>query len=282
MGVALVNLVWRRLAVVPSVLHGSWQTLKPHYQSGVIPAAAWQLRQELEVPLIESINGAECDSLAHELKDASVIDEILRTYERGNAQNLIALCYLQMALDASNPLGSDPSGSKSSPDNSQSSVTASAVAHIDRNQSADEKADSHFGVIPDLPRLNQLPDDIQSLVARASLTWIPAEYPGLMPSVFRHFAYWPGLLLLITNRLETMERKSSHTIAPLATQVLELASSQAAMMGEAGASLNELNDTDRKWLQEVLDVFIEVMMARGVVIVPSLRSLLSFDERPNQ
>lgn len=273
MGVALVNLVWRRLAVVTPVLQASWKTLKPHYSSGAIPAAAWQLRQQVNLPHIEPINPVERDLLMHELQDAGVIDEVLRTYERGNAQNLIALCYLQMALHPG----------KGNTTNSSSSTRQSFHQQTDNilcaDQVAAQQADSHFGAIPSLPQSDQLSEDIRSLVARSSSTWVPASNEGLAPSVFRHLTYWPGLLTLFTERLEKIEGKAGGNVEATARLALASARACASTLGEADLSLANLTQSDRTWLQGVLTFFIDIILARGVIIVPTLRSLLRGRDR---
>jgi len=79
------------------------------------------------------------------------------------------------------------------------------------------------------------------------------------------------LLLLLVSRLEELESVSIPTIDSLATQALKMADRHAAKLGEGSEGLEELNNTDRQWLQEVLDVFINAVLARGVIIVPTMR-----------
>lgn len=264
MGVALVNQVWRRFAVVPSVLHACWQTLKPCYQNDSILTAAWQLREQIDPLEIDPINSVEIDTLKHELKDAAVIDDVLRTYERGNAQNLVALCLLQKTLDSVTcPVENQDAGSDQA-----------KVIRLDENQSAGQQADAVFSDIPDIPRLEALPEDIQCLVARSSLTWVPSRYTGLQPTVFRHLSCWPGLLTLFTDRLETIERGPKDTIYEGASRALNSAKHHALQLSAETNRLAKLNSADQLWLNQELQVFIDVVLARGVVIVPTLRSLI--------
>jgi len=262
MGVALVNLVWRRLAVKPSVLQWSWQTLKPHYISGVIPEAAWLLRAQLDLPAVDSLDTTEYEGLHNDLNDASIIDDVLRTYERGNAQNLIALCHLQLCLNSADG-------------NAGSGVSRPSIARLDINQCALQRTDAEFGAIPKLPLVGDLPENNQSLVDRASRLWIPDQYKELTPSVFRHLSYWPDLLRVFADRLEEMDRVSDQSINSIATHALGHATGYASTLNTDIAQLPELDIADRRWLCEVLDAFIEGMLARGVVIVPILRKLLA-------
>jgi len=104
---------------------------------------------------------------------------------------------------------------------------------------------------------------------------VPSNYSGVSPSVFRHLTPWPKLLLLLVSRLEELESVSIPTIDSLATQALKMADRHAAKLGEGSEGLEELNNTDRQWLQEVLDVFINGVLARGVIIVPTLRQQIA-------
>ena len=268
MGVALVNLVWRRLAVNPSVLQWCWKTLKPHYLSGAIPAAAWQLREQVQLPAVQAISADERLHLKHELNDLSIIDDTLRTYERGNAQNLVALCHLKQRVDSINPSHSQ-SGSNSEVSN---------VFQLDEKGKESQLADARFGTVPELPPLENLPDELQLMIIKASEIWVPGKYHGLMPSVFRHLSYWPELLSLLVNRLEAIERSSNPAIESMATKALQTAENHAGILGECSNILTELNVADRQWLQAVLDVFIDGMLARGVIIVPVLRFLISREQ----
>ncbi len=269
MGVALVNQVWRRFAVIPAVLEVSWQTLKPYYQDGAIIDEAWKLRQELKLLSLGPIISPESENLKSELKDAAVIDDVLRTYERGNAQNLIALCLLQEALESLVPESLVNRGEdRVFGDHERSNLRLDAI------QTAEQTSDAVFADIPNLPRLDALPEDMQALVARASLTWVPSKYVGLQPSVFRHLSYWPDLLLLFADRLEQNETGSVDSIDQLASRALVAAKATAREQSVPNDSLMRLSNAERLWLQQELQVFIEVMLARGVVIVPSLRSLL--------
>ena len=45
-------------------------------------------------------------------------------------------------------------------------------------------------------------------------------------------------------------------------------------MGPQLAPPTRLDDVDRAWVQEALDLFIDGMIGRGVVIVPALRRAL--------
>ena len=72
MGVALVNLIWRHLAVSPAALNWSWQRLKPIYENGAVPRAAWALRQSLGYPELEAFTASDRRALGREVADLAL------------------------------------------------------------------------------------------------------------------------------------------------------------------------------------------------------------------
>ena len=57
LGVPVVNLIWRHLAVFPDGLPWAWESLKPLYASGAIAGQAAALRAGLEVPVLPALSG---------------------------------------------------------------------------------------------------------------------------------------------------------------------------------------------------------------------------------
>ena len=107
MGIAVVNLIWRRLATSTPALDWCWNRLKPAYASGAIPAAAWTLRQRIEHPSLRPLDQAELEALGVDGPTLETISAVLRTYERGNAQNLIAMCCLRWGVAGLSPSPED-------------------------------------------------------------------------------------------------------------------------------------------------------------------------------
>ena len=57
LGVPVVNLIWRHLAVFTEGLPWAWESLKPLYANGAIAAQAAALRVGLEVPVLPGLSG---------------------------------------------------------------------------------------------------------------------------------------------------------------------------------------------------------------------------------
>lgn len=281
MGVALVNLVWRHFAVSPRVLHWSWQALKPHYASGAVPSAARLLREALEIPQFPAITDSEWRRLQSELnssdtdrntrqainesdvhKQAENLDAVLQTYEHGNAQNLVALCYLQACIK--NSVGE-----------------TSASLKLNTPQSSAEQIEQAPKMIPPLPQWSTLDPDTVEIINAMTAVWVPDQYQVFSPSLFRHISYWPGFLRLYHSRLRQLHKSSSDSLDRLGEQATMRARKLARHMGPIATELPTLSESDQRWLQSALTLFIDGMISRGVVIVPAMRELLeNFETAP--
>jgi hypothetical protein len=272
MGVALVNLVWRHFAVSPCVLPWSWQVLKPHYVSGAVPSAARLLRDALEIPQFPPLNDSEWQRLKSgqngferstrqatndcDLREqAENVDAVLQTYEHGNAQNLVAMCYLQACIE--NSIDDTSTGLK-----------------LNTPQSSAEQIDQVPRKIPPLPQWSTLDAGTVETINAMTAVWVPAQYQVFSPSLFRHISYWPGFLHLYHNRLQHLQDSSPESLDRLSEQTTVHARKLARQMGPIATELPPLSDADQRWLQNALALFIDGMIARGVIIVPAMRKLL--------
>lgn len=258
MGVAQVNLIWRHLAVLPNVIEFAWQTVRPHYLNNMIPNAAWLLRESITCPELHPLSEADFKVLGNEVEDLSVVDDVLRTYERGNAQNLIALCHLRIVLRQSS-----------------CRVEGVAIPVLDQRQQEREKADKVFGKLPALPEVTELTPELQLLNESLANLWVPERYRGMRPSVFRHLSHWPKCLSIIAERFLQLESSALKSLTATANDALSQAEMRANVIGGAATDLSLLSSDDRQWLEKALDVFIHGMITRGLVIVPMMRLLIS-------
>ena len=105
LGVPVVNLIWRHLAVFPDGLPWAWESLKPLYASGAIAGQAAALRAGLEVPALPALSGPALAAAGISKDALTRITMILRSYERSNALNMIAHCALLARLEGKSSLG---------------------------------------------------------------------------------------------------------------------------------------------------------------------------------
>lgn len=265
MGVALVNLIWRHLAVSPDALNWSWQSLKPLYASGAVPRAAWALRQTLAVPELPAFSKPERLALGNSMNDLALIDAVLRTYERGNAQNLVALCALRSALAGP---ATDLRGAHGDGDGGQgSSITARA------EQVHAERADRVTEALPPLPTMAELNVEIRADIESLAEFWVPAQHRGLIPSVFRHLAHWPALLRIYRAKLLALPPAPVSVAERAVGAVHQATRSATSLVAQLGAPA-ALAPDNRNWLGGALNLFIDGMIGRGVIIVPAMRKVL--------
>ncbi|MEE1557508.1 MAG: hypothetical protein V1262_16425, partial [Alphaproteobacteria bacterium] len=84
LGVPVVNLIWRHLAIFPGALPWAWGSLKPLYADDSIAAQAAALRAELEMPTLAGLSAPTLASAGLHPDDLSRIAMILHSYERSN------------------------------------------------------------------------------------------------------------------------------------------------------------------------------------------------------
>lgn len=163
LGIGVVNLIWRHLATLEGALPWVWRAVKPVYLSGSASREAAVLFDGLglpDMPLFprSALRGAGVSDI-----DLPTVIAILDSYNRGNSLNLIAL----------STLGARPNNlGPSNPD--------ARTAEVETP-------------IPALPGLDTLEPDVRDLVLALSAL---GAGPGdrIIPSLYRHLAYWPGFL----------------------------------------------------------------------------------------
>lgn len=171
-GVPVVNLIWRHLATMEGALPWTWGMLRPLYAADTVAGAAAALRQNLALPAMPPWPVSVLESAGLGPADRIAISRILRSYDRSNAMNLVALAALQAQLrgeaDAS-PLPDTPSG-----------------ANIE-------------GQLPALLTFGQMQPATADLVHRLNAIGDPEH--KVIASMYRHLAHWPAFLALVWERL---------------------------------------------------------------------------------
>ncbi len=255
MGVSLVNLIWRHLATDPVVLQWAWRSLQPHYTSGAIPDFAWQLRNDISPPVLDPLSEQESCLIQGEPDDLSIIDSLLHTYERGNAQNLIAMCYLQRCTGAG--------------DREQT-----VDSHTRERRQSDQDTDRVAHRIPPLPNSDTLNPEQRALIKEMTKKWVPEIHRGITPSVFRHLALWPDALAILHHRLCRSDSIDEITLNRASEQVIAHAKSFALQLSLPDTAPPDLAFAQAQWLDAALVRFIDGMIAPGVIIVPAMQAVL--------
>lgn len=172
LGVNVVNLIWRHLAVFPDALPWAWETLKPVYVSGLAGVEAQRLKAGLTMPELPawppSLLGCAGIDAAAEL----TIRRILASYDRSNALNLAALSALLRRIDG-----------------------VPIETQADAAATEGPGATVVGGELPRLLALNEVSADTADLVRRINLLGDLAQ-GRIVASMYRHLAHWPGFLAL--------------------------------------------------------------------------------------
>ena len=265
MGVALVNLIWRHLATSPKAFHWAWSTLRPIYASGAVPHDAALLRDSLVLPKIAPFSANELAQLDIDASATATVAAVLRTYELGNSQNLIALCALRAAL------GQPPA----TPIGGAQQLTA------ERGDGTNRTPFEKVLPIPALPSLEGLSGDILQQIRGLSAIGAPSNGADLIPSAYRHLAHWPKFLLPLRERLEAMNVQGQTLRAYIDAAILS-ANSSALTHLPALDNERTLDEAHQRWLCNGIDLFIETMIGRMTIIVPVILQALPQSEEIKQ
>ncbi|MCG8542928.1 MAG: halocarboxylic acid dehydrogenase DehI family protein [Alphaproteobacteria bacterium] len=170
LGVPVVNLIWRRLAVIPGGLDWAWSGLKPLYASGAIQAAGRALRHGLSVPDVPVLPRAALRAAGVDAVAEQTIRTILDTYDRSNPLNLVALQALLAVSRGDIDEGAAPDFS-------------------DASDSAVE------GALPTLLALKDMAGPAADLVTAVNRFGARGA-DHILVSMPRQLAHWPGFLAL--------------------------------------------------------------------------------------
>ncbi|MEM8976866.1 MAG: hypothetical protein AAGD43_32855, partial [Pseudomonadota bacterium] len=176
LGVPVVNLIWRHLAVIPGGLPWAWQSVKPLYATGAIASEAANLRRGITISAGHGLNSDAIDVIGLSSEDTARIIMVLDSYERSNAMNLLSLSALYARLDG------------------RQKAAATLTPQSDQGEPVQ-------GQMPKLLSLDDMPPETRQIVL--ALNEFGAR-TAVMPSMYRHLAHWPGFLALLHVYLATL------------------------------------------------------------------------------
>ncbi len=245
LGVPVVNLIWRHLAVFPGGLSWAWDALKPLYASGAIGSQAAALRAGLEVPALTGLSGPALGAAGLSADDLARIEMIQRSYERSNALNIIALGALLAHLDGT----SAPPGEAPPPP-------------------ADE--DPVAGEMPVLLALDDMSPPARALVEDLNRIGGRDE---ILASMYRHLAHWPAYLALVHTLIAPFAAHGR--LEPLILGVISDGRRRAAQLaGSLARPETALTDDVRPQIRAALSQFINEPIGKMIAIVPLIRRAL--------
>jgi hypothetical protein len=205
MQIPMLTSIWRILAESEADLVTTWAAVKPLYSTGQPEAALALLRSDAAFPELAPVTLGEMEAAGLSASDLPAVKNIVAAYTRSNSLNLLT----QTAIVADR----------------SSAYVAYPSAEIG----------SEIGDLPRLLPREEISDSTWKIILDVNTYGTNSENPGLA-TIYRHLAYWPGILKLMQSRLTTAQEQG--TIATGVMSVAEIAL-------EEGARMANLRDEDR-------------------------------------
>ena len=245
LGVPVVALIWRHLAVFPDGLPWAWGSLKPLYASGAIANEAAALRAGLEVPVLPGLSRPALAAAGVSNDDLIRITMILQSYERSNAKNLIALGALLARLEGKSSTLGEPAPPM-------------------------QIEDPIEGQLPALLTLDAMAPPVRALVEDLNRIGGREE---ILASMYRYLAHWPAYLALIHVLLTPCGAEGG--LEPLIINVIADGRRRANQIVSGLASPERTPSQDtQKALRPALAKFVHGAIAKMTAIVPLIRQAM--------
>jgi len=239
LGVNVVNLIWRHLAVFPGALPWAWAQARPLYADGTIAAEAAALRAARRLPDMPAFPPEVLAAAGLDAPALAAIGDILAAYDRTNPMALVALSVLRARLDA-------PPG----PPEPAPAAAATREPAL---------------TLPPLLPLDAMAPATAALVLRLNRIGATSADP-VLASMYRNLAHWPAYLALAWTALAPLRPE------PLIAACLALARARAATLAAARPpGPVALAPAARPAVATALDRFTEDAIARMVILCGTLR-----------
>ena len=240
LGVPVVNLIWRHLATMPGALAWTWASVRPLYVSGEVARAAAHLRAGLILPAQPPWPLAVLEAAGLDASARSGIDQVLASYNRSNAMNLVALA----ALRAHSGGEADPT----------------PLPAVDPGHGID-------GILPRLVPLGEMAPATAELVLMLNAIGDPDQ--KVLASMYRHLSHWPAYLALVWTRLAPLNADGD--VDRLIAQNLEIARGVSRQLAYRMAPpATALAPAVKAVAEAALDLFIRHAIGRMVPLAALL------------
>lgn len=248
-GIGMVNLIYRRLAVVDGLLEWVWASVRPAVTSGSLQKVMDESRDTIEWPLPPIFPQQSLPLLGLEGSEASRACRIIDDYNRGNATNLFLLTALS-AIQKRESLGRSETGPSPLP------VT---------NQPAP------------LPPIVNMADMTPAVAALVRTMSAPIAPPGstMIPSLLRHLAHWPIFLAAVSPHI--LDLVDSGALSVRSKQLQDHATDAVTHLAQHMAAPSHLDAPDQAtlnyWVSE-FEAYCAKPIPEMVVIGTLLRQIL--------
>ena len=236
LGVPVVNLIWRHLATMPGALEWTWSSVRPLYVSGQVASASAHLRQSLKIPNTPAWPVAVLEAAGLDAAARTGIAQVLASYDRSNAMNLVALSALR----------------------AKSSGAEDAMPLPDADPGSDIQ-----GELPSLTPIGEMPAATAELVLLLNAIGDPEQ--RVLASMYRQLSHWPAFLALAWTRLAPLQHDGSiDTIIAETLKIGQGISSRLAYQMRGPTA--DLEPQIKAEAEAALDLFIRYAIGRMVPI----------------
>ena len=203
-------------------LAATWAAIKPMYATGQPEAALARLRSDGAFPALKSLTRSELEKAEIEPGYLQRIKSIISAYTRSNSLNFLTQTALVLTPQKS-----------------------------PKDYLKVEPTDS-IGEIPRLLAREEISDPVWELVLSVNMYGTNEANPGLA-TIYRHLAYWPGMLELLQSRLETAQSRGE--IALGVESVTRIALEEGARMAHLRneSQMNEMSDDAKTIVANYVD-----------------------------
>lgn len=222
MQIPMLTSIWRILAESEADLASTWGAVKPLYATDQPEAALARLRSDAEFPKLQPVTQNEIENAGVSREALNTIKTILAAYNRSNSLNLLT----QTALVV---------------DHSETHVAYPVVATSFETSN-----------LPLLLGREEISDPVWEIVIDINSYGTNSENPGLA-TIYRHLAYWPGVLSLMQSRLAIA--KDQGEIAIGADSVTKVALEEGARLAHLRGEdqLNKMSDYATSTVADYVD-----------------------------
>jgi hypothetical protein len=239
MRLPLVNLIYRHLATMPGVLPFVWRLVRPAMASGVLDAAHARVLAGTPPLALAQLDGAPLEAGAFGKERCAAL-AVVRSYNRGNGLNLVALSAVRLALEHPDAIPVRPAPPPGPPPDPAPRI-------------------------PPIPALGDLAPDIAETVR--GLAGLHGGGAGVIPSLYLHLAHWPAVLGAVAARLQptladgSVERGREAAVALAQAEARRLVPALAASEAPPREHLAAVASVLDRFTQRVIPEMIPVGLA---------------------
>ncbi len=249
LGVEVVNLIWRHLAVFPDALPWAWEGLRPLYVDGTLAAEAARLHGDIELPLLPQLPAEVLACASLNESGLATIRNVLSAYNRTNAMALLALSALLIRLS-----GEQTEGGAGAASPGGAGAEAGPIP-LPKLLAMEEMAPATAQLVLALNRLGAQRDD------------------PILASMYRHLAHWPSYLALAWTLVAPLQvdGRLDGAIREALTKARDRAAGIARQLRPSTAAPSDPESAVA--IRTAIDVFAGDVIVRMVVICALLRTV---------